>query len=1145
MTNRSRFSAFGVFLLVVSVLACTSHQRPVAPDATKPAMRGGSPAVATHARVDSQDNDLASGSLRQPAAEAQASPGQSGAVVVQAVRMVETAPVSSLPSSTAEGDRTKSQPGREMNELNAEDVKIGVPGPGPTASSATTPGALAQAITAPAPAPILTFDGNSAANNTAVLGTTFAPPDTNGAVGPNHYVQMTNVLVGIYTKSGALIGGRFLLSSLFAPIGGVCAFFDDGDPFVLYDKLADRWILSQFGFTGQFSPPYHQCIAISKTPDPTGPYFAYDFQLPGSEFPDYPKLGTWPDAYYMTTNQFFQGGNFDGGGAFAFDRAKMLVGDPTASLIYFNLCFNGAHCSPSHPEGIFGMLPSDFDGQTPPPAGTRNTFVYPTSVTFGDPADGLRLFDFNVGSPFGTGASFTERPESTYAAPLPVTAWDLRDPPGRGDITQPSPATGSANRLDAVASRIMTRLQYYNHGGTEKLVSNITVNVSGVAPTNFSNYKAAIRYFELQRTGGLYSVNEQGTHAPDTDHRWMGSAAEDNSADIALGYSVSSLTTNPSIRYAGRLPTDTPGVLAQTEQTLFAGPSVQGDTGNRWGDYSAMQVDPVDYCTFWYTQEYYGVPSTFNWLTRVGSFKFPSCVSPPTGTLNGTVTYCSTGLPIQAAVIQVSDGHSTATIANGTYSISLAPGTYTVTASDPDRNCAASSPQTVVITNGGTATQDFCLTGAAKLDLGPVSIDDTAGNNNGIINRDECVKINVGLRNDGCLADSGISAVLSTSTPGVVVDQPNSAYPDLAIDASGGNLTPYGIHTTPSFSCGTPIAFTLTTSSAHNGSVLHFSLPTCAGGPSQNFSGTLVSTDPTTANGQGRLGRDGSPSGCPFPKGCPGPFAGDTRPRAYDTFSFNNPSNGSDCLTVTLNQTACSGALLATAYLDSFDPTNICANYLGDAGGSANTTSFSVNVPGGHNLIVAIQQTTFGAFCAAGYSGTISGFFDDTAAGASKLNALSPAKVWIGLKNSDDVGTNFDLMAEVFRNGVSVGPAGQINNVSGGSSGFNHAILRTINLALASAGTDPICSGDTLSIKLSVRAGATGHVSGTARLWYNDNQADSRFDVTIGSTTTNLYLLDGFLLGTAPGLGKKTIDVTVSRNGGNPFKPFGTWTKTF
>jgi hypothetical protein len=162
------------------------------------------------------------------------------------------------------------------------------------------------------------------------------------------------------------------------------------------------------------------------------------------------------------------------------------------------------------------------------------------------------------------------------------------------------------------------------------------------------------------------------------------------------------------------------------------------------------------------------------------------------------------------------------------------------------------------------------------------------------------------------------------------------------------------------------------------------------------------------------------------------------------------------------------------------------------------------------------------------------------------LGEPGPAQIWLGLKNSDDVGTRFDLLAEVLKNGSLVG-SGQLNNVPGGSSGFNNAVLTTIDLALLSP--VDISADDTLSIRLSVRiaVGVTGHRSGTARLWFNDTAANSRFGVTIGGTTNDYFLLNGFVVGTAAGTGpKKTIDVFVDRAvGGNPFKAFGTWSKTF
>ena len=453
------------------------------------------------------------------------------------------------------------------------------------------------------------------------------------------------------------------------------------------------------------------------------------------------------------------------------------------------------------------------------------------------------------------------------------------------------------------------------------------------------------------------------------------------------------------------------------------------------------------------------------------------------GRLTGNVTYCQNGQPIKGAVITVSDGHGSATIADGSYSVNLPPGNYTVTATDPFANCATSASQNITISNGGISTANFCLTGTPLINFISAAFDDSAGNNNGFINRDECFKVNAVIENDGCFPETGISAVLSTSTAGVVVDQAFSTYPNLAINASGGNATPYRVHTTPAFVCGTPINFTLTETSAIAGvRVFGFSFPTCGGGASQSFNGTLVNTDGVAT--AGRLGRNAVSSVCGTAKGCPGAF--DANPRFFDTFTFNNPAAVSVCLTVTLDQSICGNALLAAGYLDSFNGANLCLNYLGDAGGSANTSSFSVDVPAGHNLVLAIQQSTVGLFCPGGYSGTVTGFLDNSDAGAGHLEALSPAHEWLGLKNSDDVGTNFDLLAEVFRNGALVG-SGQVNNVPGGSSGFNNAKDRAITLALTSPGTDPVCAGDTLSIKLSVRVTATGgHRSGTARLWYND-----------------------------------------------------------
>jgi hypothetical protein len=854
--------------------------------------------------------------------------------------------------------------GHEINPRNSMDVKANLPGlsvDGALQSSFKPKrGALKAAAL---PAPSLTFEGIDATDE----GNSVAPPDTNGDVGPNDYVQTVNNRVRVWDKAGNPRGAPFTQSSLFGALGGICSTVNDGDPIVLYDRLANRWLISQFAFTGTGTvPPYHECIAISKSPDPTGSYFLYDFVLPGTEFPDYPKLGVWPDGYYMTTNQFNNGGPFDGGGVFSFQRSKMLVGDPTAIAIYFNL--NLA----SHPEGIFGMLPSDHDGLLPPPAGAPNTFLYFTDDNFGDPADGLRLFDFHADFNTPANSTFTERAESTYAVPLALAAFDAGNPNGRGDIEQPPPAgNDSTDRLDSISIDTMYRLQYFNRAGTESLVGNFTVNVSGVSPTSAANYQAGFRYFELRKSspGGAYTVAEQATFAPGAgngatgDNRWLGSAAIDSQDNLAVGYSISGVTAGhfPSLNYAARAFNDPPGGLFQGEGTLFAGTGVQRGTSNRWGDYSVLQVDPTDDCTFWFTSEYYtSTALTFNWQTRIGTFKFATCNAPQQGTLAGTITACDSGVPLDQATVTVSGGpsggFSTTTIANGTYSMNLAPGNYSVTVASAPHGCATAGPFNVTITNGGTTTLNTCLTGTTSFAF--VSSAVSGGNGNGIIDFDECNNLNVTIKSVGCLTASNVSAVLSTSTPNVTITQPNSPYPNTAVGSSGTNTVPFSVSTSPSFVCGTTINFTLTVSFTGGSNVINFSLPTCTETlPDVIVNGSLDSADPDST--AGRIGRNGITSACGVAKACPGALG--VGGRSFDQYSFTNPGTQS-CVTITLSSTGGIN-LIGSTYLGSYNPadTTFCVNYLGDPGGSANgDVSWQVDVPAGGTMVVVVMEVNAG-----------------------------------------------------------------------------------------------------------------------------------------------------------------------------------------
>lgn len=600
---------------------------------------------------------------------------------------------------------------------------------------ATTGDAAAQrfAPQAAIPSPLLSFEGLSNEDNVDQFGFGVLPPDTVGDVGPNHYVQAVNIVYRVFDKNGEPLTPPFKMSQLFQNIGGVCAMHDDGDPIVLYDHLANRWLLTQLAAA---APVSHQCIAISKTGNPTGAYFAYDFAMPNEKFNDYPKLGVWPDAYYMTDNQFTS--SFVGGGVFAFDRTRMLQGDPDASFIYFDL----EALDPT----IGGMLPADLDG-TPPPAGTPNYFVYFTATEFGDENDALRIFELR--------ANFNEPETSTFAergdSPLVVADFDPLTPPGADDVEQPAPADVETESLDAISDRLMHRLVYRRFGDHESLVVNHTVNVG--TGTTIDTHQAGVRYYELRRAlpDGAFEVHEQASFAPDADNRWMGSAAIDNRGNLAVGYSVSSRETFPSIRYAGRLASDPPGGLTRGETELQAGSFVQRDTRSRWGDYSSLNVDPADECTFWYTNQYYAADnpdSVAEWQTRVGAFRFAECTPAARGRLSGTVTSCTGGGNVANALVQVG-AYSRITGKNGRFSMRLPPGTYTLTVTPPT-GYEAPPPEEVIVDADGTLTADVCLTGVPIIELADTAlVGEGCAPENGAVDPGEFVIVDITLRNTG------------------------------------------------------------------------------------------------------------------------------------------------------------------------------------------------------------------------------------------------------------------------------------------------------------------------------------------------------------------------------------------------------------
>ncbi len=421
------------------------------------------------------------------------------------------------------------------------------------------------------------------------------PPDTNGDVGPNHYVQTVNLSFAIWNKSGTLLYGPADINTLWSGFGGVCQTTNDGDPIVLYDHLADRWLISQFALPNFPFGPFYQCIAISKTGDPTGQYHRYQFLYSNSKMNDYPKFGVWPDGYYMAVNQFNQGTlSWGGQGTVAFERSKMLNGQ-SAKMVKFDLN--------STDPNLGGMLPADLDGAAPP-SGAANPFVLFDDDAWGYSPDRLQVWEFKV--------NWSRPKRSTFqrAALLNTAAFDSNlCGYARNCIPQP----GGTN-VDAISDRLMYRLQYRNFGTHQSMVTNHTVDVG--------SDHAGIRWYELRKTTGSWSIYQQGTYAPDGDHRWMGSIAMDSVGNMALGYSVSSGTTFPSIRYTGRLANDPLGQMTQGEGMLIAGFGYQTHSSGRWGDYSMMAVDPTN-DNFWFTTEYYQTTGNANWQTRIGSFDLP------------------------------------------------------------------------------------------------------------------------------------------------------------------------------------------------------------------------------------------------------------------------------------------------------------------------------------------------------------------------------------------------------------------------------------------------------------------------------------------------------------------------------------------
>lgn len=405
------------------------------------------------------------------------------------------------------------------------------------------------------------------------------PPDPSGAAGPNHYVQGVNTSFRVYDKTGTGMASAASLNTLWS--GST----NDGDPIILYDKYADRWFISQF------NSPNEVLVAISTTPDPLGTYYSYTFIPSSGQFPDYPKYSIWWDGYYLCANYTTKR-------VTVLERQKMLTGDPTAGMLVKTL-------SPLPPSnGFFCMLPADADGTLPPNGTPCYIFSYEDDGWASSSQDAIRIYKITTD---WAGSNLTVTADAT----LPTTAFNAAFASNWQDIPQP----GVSQKLDAIGGVLNYRAQYRVWTGYNSVVLCHAVWVNQGAA------QAGVRWYELRQIGTTWTIYQQGTYAPTTDSRWLGSIAMDDYGNIGLAYAISSTTTSPGLRYTGRLSTDPLGQMTLAEQTAIAGSGAQTGT-ERFGDYSHTSLDP-DGATFWHTGEYVSTSKR----TRIYSFRIAGSVS--------------------------------------------------------------------------------------------------------------------------------------------------------------------------------------------------------------------------------------------------------------------------------------------------------------------------------------------------------------------------------------------------------------------------------------------------------------------------------------------------------------------------------------
>jgi len=522
-------------------------------------------------------------------------------------------------------------------------------------------------------APLVNFEAQSSASY---------PPDCNGTAGPNHYMQTVNTTYAIYDKTGNILAGPTNMNLLFSGVPGSNC--NSGDPLILYDEDADRWLAVEFSLCGATDM---MLVAVSTTDDPTGTWYKYSFDV--DDMPDYEKFGIWPDGYYMGVN------NSSSDDIYVFERSVMLNGGTNPQMIGFNNAWR-----PSSVDGFMCVPPVDNDG-TPAPAGSPGLFIAFNDDAIGGGSDELWIYELDADWTTPSNSTFTRTQQ------IAVSPFDSNFGNNWDNIKQP----GTSQELDGIPQVIMNVPQYRNFGSYQTIVCCHTVDVDNTD-------HAGIRWYELRRTSGIWTVRQQGTYAPDIHSRWMGSIMLNGNNEIGLGYSISSTTVYPGIRYCGQSAENyqlANGILDYPEGVILEGANSQ--TGvNRWGDYALMSVDPVDDETFWFTTQYAGPGGSRK--TRVASFQ----VGVPLPVVDFTA---SNTLPCLNSTITLEDQSSGNPF---TWSWEISPASFIYvdgtdsTSQNPHIQFLAYGDYTVALTatnGGGSSTQ----TKTAYISVNAVNVD--------------------------------------------------------------------------------------------------------------------------------------------------------------------------------------------------------------------------------------------------------------------------------------------------------------------------------------------------------------------------------------------------------------------------------------